>query len=110
MKEITVEELKEKMDQGKSILLIDVREDEEVQQGVIPGAKHLAMSGLPDNLEEFVDQIKGFEGDCVLYCKAGARSEKVAQFIESEAAKDLNLRELSNLLGGYLDWEFKITS
>ncbi len=105
MKTCTTKDLRERLDRNDKILLIDVREDEEVAQGVIPGAKHLAMSTLPEGLEDFRQEIEAFAGDCILYCKAGARSEKVALFLENELGNQLKERELINLLGGYLEWK-----
>ena len=105
MKTCTAKDLKERLDRNEKVLLIDVREDEEVAQGIIAGAKHLAMSTLPKSLDNFKQVIEAFSGDCILYCKAGARSEKVALFLEKELSPELKDRELVNLLGGYLDWE-----
>jgi len=46
MKEITPKELEEKMEKGEVLHLIDVREDDEVANGMIPGAKHIPMNQI----------------------------------------------------------------
>ena len=40
---ITTDELKQKLEAGEKLELVDVREDEEVAEGMIPGAKHIRM-------------------------------------------------------------------
>jgi len=47
---ISVEELKARLDAGESPRMIDVREDEEVAQGMIPGALHLPLGQIPHQL------------------------------------------------------------
>lgn len=44
----TMEEVKQELDAGKDIQLIDVRETDEYRDGHIPGADHLALSELED--------------------------------------------------------------
>ena len=53
IKIITPEELQKKLEQGEKLELVDVREDEEVEQGMIPGAKHIRMMEIPENLDYF---------------------------------------------------------
>ncbi|WP_412167912.1 rhodanese-like domain-containing protein [Geobacillus stearothermophilus] len=43
IKEITPAEVKEKLERGEKLNIVDVREDEEVALGMIPGAKHIKM-------------------------------------------------------------------
>ena len=50
---ITTDELKQQLDSGEKLELVDVREDEEVAEGMIPGAKHIRMMEIPANLELF---------------------------------------------------------
>ncbi len=44
---ITPEELQKKLENGEKLELVDVREDEEVAMGMIPGAKHIRMGDIP---------------------------------------------------------------
>ena len=43
---ITTDELQKKLEAGEKLELVDVREDEEVAAGMIPGAKHIKMNGI----------------------------------------------------------------
>ena len=48
---ITTEELQKKLEEGEKLELVDVREDEEVAAGTIPGVKHIKMGEIPENLD-----------------------------------------------------------
>ncbi|KWX87436.1 sulfurtransferase, partial [Paenibacillus riograndensis] len=45
--QITAQELRQRLESGEDLVLIDVREDEEVAFGMIPGAKHIPMGEIP---------------------------------------------------------------
>ena len=45
-------EIKERLDRGEQLAIVDVREDDEVAAGIIPGAKHIPLAQLPDRLSE----------------------------------------------------------
>lgn len=53
---ITPEELKEKLEKGEKLNLIDVREEEEVQEGMISEAKHIPMGEIPNSLDQLDKQ------------------------------------------------------
>ena len=52
----TMEEVKQELDAGKDIQLIDVRETDEYRDGHIPGADHLALSELEDRAAAVVGE------------------------------------------------------
>lgn len=56
--------------------MIDVREDEEVAQGMIDGAKHIPLGQIPDRLSE-IDK----SGEIILICRAGYRSERACEYL-----------------------------
>jgi len=88
-------ELKRRLDAGETLLIVDVREDDEVAQGMIPGAKHIAMGTIPDRLSEIPT-----EGEVVLVCRSGNRSGRVYDFLEAQGyANTINMN------GGMLAWE-----
>lgn len=93
--DITVEELKEKMERGDSFLLIDVREPYEHDEFNIGG--HLIPVG------RFQSAIPEFEAhkddEIVIYCRSGRRSGVAKELMELEGFKNVR-----NLLGGMLDW------
>jgi len=91
---ITVEELKARLDAGEQIQLIDVREEEEVAQGMIPGAIHLPLGQVPQQLA----QISKDE-EVIFICRSGYRSDQACQYLSS-----LGYKGTTNLIGGMLAW------
>ncbi|QQG37304.1 MAG: HesA/MoeB/ThiF family protein [Micavibrio aeruginosavorus] len=77
-------------------LMIDVREQEEWDQGHIPDALHLALSILHHDPEVFSPYR---HRTCVLYCQRGARSRKAAEILLRAGFSDLY-----SLKGGYDAW------
>ncbi len=94
MKEITVQELKAKMDNGEDIQLIDVRENNEREFTNI-GGDHIVMSAVVEN----IDKINK-EKQVVVYCRSGGRSGQVINFLETNHG----FKNLINLKGGILAW------
>jgi rhodanese-related sulfurtransferase len=95
MSTITPEEIKKRMEQGETLTLIDVREDEEVAAGMIPGAIHIPMGEIPERHNELsrTDEV-------ILVCRSGARSGRVQEYLEAEG-----FTGLKNMIGGMLGWE-----
>lgn len=91
---ITTEELQQKLESGENLELVDVREDDEVASGMIPGAKHIRMGDIPMNLDYF-DQNKEY----ILICRSGRRSENVGWFLHDHGIK------VSNMVGGMTAWK-----
>ncbi|MBA2871805.1 rhodanese-related sulfurtransferase [Anoxybacillus calidus] len=98
IKEITTEELKKKLESGEKLNLIDVREDEEVAHGMIPGAKHIKMGDIPNRLDEF-----NKEEEYIFICRSGARSGNVCRYLQELG---YNVR---NMVGGMLAWDGEVT-
>ncbi|OLS35841.1 rhodanese-like domain-containing protein [Bacillus sp. MRMR6] len=90
---ITTEELKKKLEQGEKLELVDVREDHEVAQGKIPGAKHIKMGDIPVNLDYF-DKEKEY----IFICRSSARSGNVCHYLQEQGYK------VRNMAGGMLEW------
>jgi len=90
---ITPEELKEKLGKGDKLEIVDVREDEEVAEGMIPGAKHIRMGEIPENLAYF-DKDKEY----IFICRSGRRSESVCLYLQDQGYK------VRNMIGGMLEW------
>ena len=68
---ITTEELKQLMKKNKNFVLLDVRTDEEVAGGMIPGAIQIDFNGA-----DFDEKIKALDkqSTIVAYCRSGTRS------------------------------------
>lgn len=94
MKEITTEELLEKINAGETLHLIDVREDDEVAEGMIPGAKHIALGEVATRLEE-LDKSKSY----IMICRSGGRSGNACNFLAEQGY------DVTNMVGGMLAWE-----
>lgn len=77
-------------------LMIDVREQDEWNQGHIPEARHLPLSVLNRNPELFSPHRKN---TCVLYCQRGTRSRKAAEILLQAGFSDIY-----SLKGGYESW------
>ncbi len=90
---ITPEELKKKLEQGEKLELVDVREDHEVAQGIIPGAKHIRMGDIPANLDYF-DKDKEY----IFICRSSGRSGNVCHYLQEQGYK------VRNMTGGMLEW------
>ncbi len=91
---ITTDELKAKLEAGEKLELIDVREDEEVAAGIIPGAKHIRMGTIPDNLDYF-----NKDKEYIFICRSGNRSGHVCHYLQEQGFK------VKNMVGGMLNWQ-----
>jgi len=96
--EISPQALKTRLNQGEAIVLLDVREDEEVAIVHLPGAIHIPMGEVPGRLHE-LDPDK----EIVVYCHHGVRSLRVAQFL---AQRDF--ANVVNLAGGIDAWAIEV--
>ncbi|MDQ0352616.1 rhodanese-related sulfurtransferase [Alkalibacillus filiformis] len=94
MKEVTAKEVQERLENGEELNLIDVREADEVEQGIIPGAKH-----IPLGLIEFRENELNKNEDYIMICRSGGRSGKATQYLEERGY------DVTNMAGGMLDWE-----
>ena len=75
-------------------VLVDVRTDQEVGRGIIPGARHIPLHLLPQRLAEL-----GGAHVLVFYCQSGARSAQACALVSASGD-----REVYNLAGGILAW------
>ena len=94
MKEITAKELEQKLANGETLNILDVREVDEVTEGKIPGIIH-----IPLGLVEFrMNELSKSEPYYVV-CRSGGRSGRATQFLESQGY------DVTNMIGGMLAWE-----
>jgi rhodanese-related sulfurtransferase len=98
MEDISVSELKERMEKGENLHVYDVRELHEYEEFNI-GANHIPLGELPGRISE-LDSIKNEE--IILHCRSGARSGNAKMYLE-----DLGFTKVRNLLGGMLAWQDK---
>ena len=94
VREVSVEELKAARDRGAKPLVLDVREDWEVQLASIPDVVHLPMNEIPARLVEL-----SRDTETVVMCHAGGRSMRVAQYLANQG-----FTNVANLAGGIAAW------
>ena len=95
---LNVAELKAWRDEGKDLVLLDVREDGEVAYANIAGHTHIPMNLIPLRHNELPDDTP-----IVVYCHHGMRSMQVALFLEHTGFSDVY-----NLSGGIDAWSAQI--
>jgi rhodanese-related sulfurtransferase len=97
MREITAAELKQKLDAGESITLIDVREPYEHEEFNI-GGTNIPLAELTLQTDTF----KSLEDtEIVFYCRSGNRSAMAQKLL----AMHMNLTDTSHLKGGIIAWK-----
>lgn len=93
---MTVQELKEKLDKDEELILIDCREQNEWDEAHIEQAQFLPLS----NFEEEMKKLEGKEqATIVCQCRSGKRSMTAAMQLQGEGFENL-----FNLEGGILAW------
>ena len=95
--QITVKELKARIDAGENVQLIDVREPYEYQIAQI-GGKLIPQNDVPNRLAE-IDRDR----EVVVHCRSGARSQRIAEFLVQAGYP-----KVVNLAGGILAWSDEI--
>lgn len=94
IEEIDVAELKTRLDSDEAVRLIDVRSQQEWDQGIIKDGEFMPMETVPTRLEDFDNEVTN-----LIYCRSGVRSAQVCLFLAEHAdIKAINLR------GGILAW------
>ena len=94
--DITVEELKDRIEKNEKLNIIDVREEHEFDEFNI-GAQLIPLGEIADRLEE-IEHLK--EEEIIIHCRSGARSGRAQQYLESEGFTNVR-----NLIGGMLAWK-----
>ncbi|WP_085507801.1 rhodanese-like domain-containing protein [Thalassobacillus devorans] len=97
MNSLTAEQVKEKMEQGEQLNIVDVREVGEVSQGKIPGAVNIPLHLLEFRKDE-LDKNKNY----ILVCRSGGRSGQATQFLDQYGY------DVTNMEGGMMSWAGKV--
>ena len=97
--QITPEEAKKIMNSGEEIVILDVREQDEFDQGHIPGAMLIPYTEIENEAEERIPD-KGKQ--ILVYCRSGRRSKIAADTLSKLGYK--NIKEF----GGIIDWKYEI--
>jgi sulfur-carrier protein adenylyltransferase/sulfurtransferase len=95
--QITVKELKQRMDAGDDVFVLDVREPYEYQIANL-GAKLIPQNDVPKRLDE-IDRQR----EIVVHCRSGQRSQRIAEYLAQQGYS-----KVKNLAGGILAWADEI--
>lgn len=93
IREVTIDQLRERLKANPKAVLLDVREDHEWAAGHAAGAAHLGKGILERDLEKrFPDP----DTEIIMYCGGGFRSA-----LTCDAAQKMGYRNVHSLIGGY---------
>jgi Fe-S cluster biogenesis protein NfuA/rhodanese-related sulfurtransferase/glutaredoxin len=92
--EITVGELRERLEEGASLLLLDVRANREVAAGMLEGAVHIPLGSLSEHSADL-----DADGVWIAYCSAGKRSLTAVDML-----RKAGFRSVVSLRGGIQAW------
>src|SRR3989454_616265 len=96
--QISVEDLKEKIDEGEAVVLLDVREPMEWEIARLDRAILMPVAPVAARVNEL-----STADEMVVYCKTGARSGRITNFLP-----ELGFRQGKNLVGGIDEWAEKV--
>jgi molybdopterin/thiamine biosynthesis adenylyltransferase/rhodanese-related sulfurtransferase len=96
IKEVTVQDVQSRI-QNNGVVLIDVREKEEWDEGHLPGATFLPRGFLESRIEKTVPE---HEKPVIVYCAGGTRSAYAAKTLQ-----DLGYKDVVSMAGGYGEWK-----
>lgn len=97
---ISAAEAKEMLDSDASIVLLDVRTEDEFNESHIPGAKLLPLDTIDANAEKV---IADKDITYIVYCRSGSRSSQAA-----EKLINLGYKNIYDM-GGIIDWPYDVT-
>ncbi|HXG09633.1 MAG TPA: rhodanese-like domain-containing protein [Gemmataceae bacterium] len=99
IRELTVDEVKAKLDRGERFHLIDVREESEWAKDHLPGAIHLSKGIIERDVEQ---KIPDTAAEIVLYCGGGFRSALAADNLQK-----MGYTNVYSMDGGIRGWREK---
>lgn len=95
IKEISVSDLHRMLSKDDHFDLLDIRTPAEIERGVLPNARSLAMHLVPLKLNLFSESDK----QIVIYCRTGSRSAQVCRFLNQQG-----INNVISLRGGVVRW------
>lgn len=98
MKELSQEQWQSQMEKDEKAVILDVRTEEEVEEGYIPNAKNLDIYKGQD----FVNEVEKLDKDknYYIYCRSGKRSAQACTILDQ-----MGFANTYNLEGGFMEWE-----
>jgi molybdopterin/thiamine biosynthesis adenylyltransferase/rhodanese-related sulfurtransferase len=95
--EVSTSDIHDRLDEIVRPLLLDVREQDEWEEGHLPGAVHVPRGNLESRVEALIPDKNR---EIVVYCAVGARSA-----FATRSLGDLGYTNVSSLTGGFADWK-----
>ena len=99
VKELTVDQVKTKLDRGEKVTLVDVREESEWAKDHLPGAIHLGKGIIERDIEQ---RVPDTNTEMVLYCGGGYRSALAADNLQK-----MGYTKVISMDGGIRGWREK---
>ena len=99
VRETNVAEVKNRMDRGDKLVLVDVREESEYAKDHLPGAIHLGKGVIERDIEARVPELNT---EMILYCGGGFRSALAADNLQK-----MGYTNVISMDGGVRDWREK---
>ena len=97
IREVTVDETRERMQSNNEVRLIDVREDNEWQAGRAVGSIHLGKGIIERDIES---EVPDKATELILYCGGGFRSALAADVLQQ-----MGYRNVFSMAGGWKAWK-----
>ena len=98
--DISVQELKERIDQDNAPIMIDVREPHEWEMQHLEGVQKISLGTLPYKIQD-IEEMR--DKEVVMICRSGGRSGRATQFLAQQG-----FTKVRNLTGGMLAWKANI--
>src|ERR1700693_344749 len=99
IREVSIDDVKTKLDRREQFLLVDVREESEYAQDHLPGAIHLGKGVIERDIEQRLPQL---DSPVVLYCGGGYRSALAADNLQK-----MGYTNVLSMDGGIRGWREK---
>jgi molybdopterin/thiamine biosynthesis adenylyltransferase/rhodanese-related sulfurtransferase len=97
IREVTTADAAQALDDRPGIVVLDVREPDEYEQGALPGAVHLARGNLESRIE---GQVPDRQTPIIVHCASGVRSAFAAKTLQ-----DLGYADVASMAGGFNKWK-----
>ncbi len=105
VKEVSIDDVKARLDRGDKLLLVDVREESEYAKDHLPSAIHLGKGIIERDIEERVPQL---DAPLILYCGGGYRSALAADNLQKMGYT--NVLSMDGGIRGWREKHFPLTS
>jgi len=103
MSDLSQQQWAEELSQDDNAIILDVRTNEEAEEGMIPNAILMDIY----QPQEFINQLESFDKSKTfyVYCRSGGRSTQACAIMNQ-----MGLSNTKNLLGGFMEWTGEITN